>query len=404
MGAQGILFSTRGWLVMWRRRLTSQYHQLNELHQSLGNMTVLAFPCNQFGKACPGVSTAKAVRQGLDVARTVASINFFNSRSPYTCEDCARTQLSEHGDRQFALVTVRKIKSENVESEEPDNSSEPASAHVSEDHRDATTTQGRNPRHSDHKADAANPASTATNRSDAKSNAMAVERSPPTVVPTTSESTSDAPYKIITLNIAGLTPYRFKGKLKLLSEIVQTEQTIYGGAADMRVQAEAFLRFAQDLCLTQTINIPTRGDNILDVVLTNNDDLFHNFTVDPTNLSDHNIVTLTTTMTDKKHHRDFSPAQHTAVIFNHLNFFSESICWDNLKRNLNQVDWQLEMSNSDPEVQYNKFLSKCHEVCEKHVPIRKTASKKSIPRDRKVLMRKRTKLRKKLRQSDNTTT
>lgn len=30
--------------------LTSQYHQLNELQDSYSNLTVLAFPCNQFAK------------------------------------------------------------------------------------------------------------------------------------------------------------------------------------------------------------------------------------------------------------------------------------------------------------------------------------------------------------------
>lgn len=33
-----------------------------------------------------------------------ASVNFFNARSQFTCEECARLLLGEHGGRQFALV------------------------------------------------------------------------------------------------------------------------------------------------------------------------------------------------------------------------------------------------------------------------------------------------------------
>ncbi len=71
-------------------------------------------------------------------------------------------------------------------------------------------------------------------------------------------------------------------------------ESVYGGTEDVRVQATPLLRFAEELCLTQLTSSPTRGSNILDIVLTNNDELVHEYCVDNTNLSDHNIVTLTT--------------------------------------------------------------------------------------------------------------
>ena len=56
------------------------------------------------------------------------------------------------------------------------------------------------------------------------------------------------------------------------------------------------------------------------------------------------------------------------------------------------------MKDCDPEVQYDILTMKFLEISEKYVPLRwsnKTfPNKGNIPRDRKVLMRKRTKLRK----------
>ena len=178
-------------------------------------------------------------------------------------------------------------------------------------------------------------------------------------------------------------------------------ERVYGGADDMRTQAEALVRFAQDLYLRQIINTPTRGENILDIVMTNCDELIHSIAVDTTNLSDHNMITITTNIIDSTPQCCVNEDQHTALSFNHLNFFSESVCWEKLKRDFNQIDWHHEMRDADPEDQYKKFLQKCRVVSEKYVPLRRAATKKNIPRDRKVLMRKRTKLRKKLRHTDN---
>lgn len=52
---------------------------------------------------------------------------------------------------------------------------------------------------------------------------------------------------------------------------------VYGGTSDMRTQAETFLQLVGDFCLTQSIDIPTRGYNIIDVVMTNNDQLLYDY-------------------------------------------------------------------------------------------------------------------------------
>ena len=50
-------------------------------------------------------------------------------------------------------------------------------------------------------------------------------------------------------------------------------ETVDGGTQENQVQASAFLQFTQEQCLQQYIEEPTRKNNILDVILTNNDHL-----------------------------------------------------------------------------------------------------------------------------------
>lgn len=172
-------------------------------------------------------------------------------------------------------------------------------------------------------------------------------------------------------------------------------ERVYGGADDMRVQAAALLRFAEEFCLTQLISSPTRGSNILDVVMTNNDKLVYEYSVEKTILSDHNIITLTTNIRTDSHLGN--KGQQTAPTFNQFNFFNDSIKWEDVKRDLGTVDWHQLMEYPAPESQYRQLLLKCLEISEKHIPYKRPANKKGIPRDRKILMRKRIKIRKKLK-------
>ena len=184
-------------------------------------------------------------------------------------------------------------------------------------------------------------------------------------------------------------------------------ESVYGGTRVMRVQAEALLHFAEEHYLNQLIKTPTRGNNILDIVMTNNDDFLHNIDVHKTMFSDHNIITLTTNVPTNTQTKIPSEAQELPN-FGQLNFFNESICWENLRRDLCETNWDILMKDCDPEAQYNTLMTKCLEISRKYVPLRRLSKKTpthhgNIPRDRKILMRKRTKLRKKLSNINNAT-
>ena len=71
-------------------------------------------------------------------------------------------------------------------------------------------------------------------------------------------------------------------------------ETADGGTHENQVQANAFFQFAQEQCLQQYIEEPTRKNNILDVFLTNNDQLTRQIIITETSTSDHNIIQIET--------------------------------------------------------------------------------------------------------------
>ena len=174
-------------------------------------------------------------------------------------------------------------------------------------------------------------------------------------------------------------------------------ESVYGGTEEMRTQAEALLNLAREFCLEQHINTPTRGDNILDIVMTNDDNLIHTISVNKTNLSDHNIISLTTNIITDTRFAAHAAKKPMTVNFNKLNFFNDKISWEAIKKELDEVDWAPQLRDLDPEAQYNKILKLCLDISKNHVPLRKSSSQKNNPRDRRILMCKRSRLRTKFK-------
>ena len=71
-------------------------------------------------------------------------------------------------------------------------------------------------------------------------------------------------------------------------------ETADGGTHENQAQTNAFLQFAQEQCLQQYIEEPTRKNNILDVFLTNNDELSLQIIITETSMSDQNIIQIET--------------------------------------------------------------------------------------------------------------
>ena len=71
-------------------------------------------------------------------------------------------------------------------------------------------------------------------------------------------------------------------------------ETADSGTHENQFRADSFLQFAQEQCLQQYIEEPTRKYNILDVFLTNNDQLTRQIIITETSMSDHHIIQIET--------------------------------------------------------------------------------------------------------------
>ena len=172
------------------------------------------------------------------------------------------------------------------------------------------------------------------------------------------------------------------------------DRTMVGGAADERRQTEFMFELCDELLLTQVVDVSTREDSVLDLVFLNNEELLYRVVVEDTIMSDHRLVFLETTL-------GFSLSAHnhrrTGGGFEALNFFHENTQWDEIVRELNEVNWRELLGEVDVEQMHDVTLDCVLSICTRHTPRKRVpqASRK-IPRDRRILMRKRNKLRKRV--------
>ena len=142
------------------------------------------------------------------------------------------------------------------------------------------------------------------------------------------------------------------------------------------------------LCLTQVVNGPTRGENLLDLVLTNNSDLVHNCSISDPEISDHKVVTLGLLLPQCT--TDESAIREDRFVA--MNFFLDKVDWSGLLAETSLIGQAITQSNT-AEALYKLLLDELYECCKRHVPERKSKKQNFILRERRILMRKRRKLR-----------
>ncbi|KAK3861456.1 hypothetical protein Pcinc_032580 [Petrolisthes cinctipes] len=181
-------------------------------------------------------------------------------------------------------------------------------------------------------------------------------------------------------------------------EIKWPEGTLLaGGTLDHQAQAKALLEVTDKALLTQQIITPTRRDNILDLYFTNNQESVNTYRTEKNIFSDHNLIVVNTAY--KKNKSEMVERNATGSSpFTEFNFFSEKIEWEKLQQSISEVDWEQTMLNEDPNTMLCTLLDKLLQICRLHIPTRRRRkdNRSNIPRNRKILMRKRAMLYKKL--------
>ena len=154
-------------------------------------------------------------------------------------------------------------------------------------------------------------------------------------------------------------------------------ENIQGGSTASQIQGQACLELINQFCLEQCISVPTRGKNILDVFLTNNDELVQEYSVTTTPLSDHDMITVTTNIGPNLENEARNEGKEAN--FKDLNFFSDKVKWNSIKQELQETNWEELMRHDDPTKCYEVLIKRTLDISTKHVPKRKKNKKFKYP-------------------------
>ena len=158
--------------------------------------------------------------------------------------------------------------------------------------------------------------------------------------------------------------------------------------------------------LCQIVKEPTHIlGNTLDLIFTNNIDIIHELNIFKPKLrsyTDHFFIEIATNLKKPVPQIPVDVSSSSDSIFNTLNFQSEEVEWNNIKIELNNIDWEDELSILQPEQKVEKILSISYDIAKKYVPQKKTFQKRHmIPRDRRLLMKRKTRINKRLLKSNS---
>ena len=145
-----------------------------------------------------------------------------------------------------------------------------------------------------------------------------------------------------------------------------------GGTRDEQKQANALLELTDSFFINQVITNPTRENNTLDLVFTNNPEMLSNIQVEKASkqLSDHNIITAVInhempTVTKPQNNRK-------NVKLAEFSFWSDKSNWVEINNHLNSVAWNLKLNDETNVASDIDFLyDEIYKACSDSVPKKK---------------------------------
>ena len=167
-----------------------------------------------------------------------------------------------------------------------------------------------------------------------------------------------------------------------------------GSTKDEQTQFENLLNLTDNHLLEQTISEPTRNDNILDLVFTNNSEMTTNPVVHPVpkSLSDHKLISAEIPIKEKIK-ETIKPREKLHI----FNYWSSKAKWDKMNEHLSNHNWNFNCDNNKNVGEYvDEVYNELYNASEKYIPKRKVAKYKSIPTERKRLFRRRKFLKRKI--------
>ena len=133
-------------------------------------------------------------------------------------------------------------------------------------------------------------------------------------------------------------------------------------------EGKRLIEFAEEAFLCQTVHTPTRGNNILDLVFTNDSDLIDTCEVgEPLANSDHNIIRI-------KLNFQVSPKENALLVPNY-----RKANFANIKRELESVNWNQLFHNGCIDEMYERFTAKLKSIINENIPLKPRRISKCKP-------------------------
>jgi hypothetical protein len=159
---------------------------------------------------------------------------------------------------------------------------------------------------------------------------------------------------------------------------------MYGRSRESRLQAALLLSFMENFAMEQYVTIPTRLENVLDLVITSNSELIREIVVEDTRLSDHRLLLVTADLGNEQ----LRSRGESNTGISSLNFMSCLTNWDGITRDLNEINWEQRSADQTAQEVYEDLQRVLLETCLKHTPMKRERKMKIVPRDRRIAMRK----------------
>ena len=152
--------------------------------------------------------------------------------------------------------------------------------------------------------------------------------------------------------------------------------------------AKVLIDFMEELFLTQLVDEPTRHDkNILDLIITNNQESIHSVSVEKTKLSDHDMINVKLLNENIPKTFKVNNIHHPEHILDELNL--QKAKWENICEEFRNVNWDQLLNENHVEEMCKTLENEIVRVCSKHCVKRNTNKKglSHIPYGRRSLHR-----------------
>ena len=154
---------------------------------------------------------------------------------------------------------------------------------------------------------------------------------------------------------------------------------------DEKQQFEKLMEICNNQCMLQTIEEPTREENTLDLIFTNEVSLITMFEINKTKLSDHNMIEITTNyIIDEQ--PQIEEIENLNSILRSINFQTKTIKWKGINDCIEITEWEQIFENKDTIEGGRDFEEIITKMCIENMPKKMKERKNKIPKERKKML------------------